>query len=158
MSNLGEFRRRFAYESWANGEVLGGLRTMDPLTERSRHWLAHIVGTQELWMSRLKEDGLAVEVWPDLDLDAIEARLEGIRGAWEMYFDGLDAADLAREVSYTNTKGECWSNAIGEILEHVLLHGAYHRGQIAAEVRAEGGEPAYTDFIHCMRQGKLERA
>ena len=38
-------------------------------------------------------------------------------------------------------------------LLHVVMHGAYHRGQIAAAIRAAGGEPAYTDFIHCIRQG-----
>ena len=31
---------------------------------------------------------------------------------------------------------------------HVIMHSAYHRGQIAADVRAAGLTPAYTDFIH----------
>jgi DinB family len=34
---------------------------------------------------------------------------------------------------------------------HVVMHGTYHRGQIAAEVRAAGGAPEYTDFIHAVR-------
>ena len=36
---------------------------------------------------------------------------------------------------------------------HVLMHSAYHRGQIALEMRAAGMEPAYTDFIQAVRQG-----
>ena len=43
-----------------------------------------------------------------------------------------------------------------DILAHVVLHSAYHRGQIAAAVRAGGGEPAYTDMIHAVRQGLVE--
>jgi uncharacterized damage-inducible protein DinB len=39
---------------------------------------------------------------------------------------------------------------------HVIMHSAYHRGQIAAEVRAAGLTPAYTDFIQSVRQGSLE--
>jgi uncharacterized damage-inducible protein DinB len=31
----------------------------------------------------------------------------------------------------------------------------YHRGQIAADMRASGVEPVYTDFIHAVRQGHL---
>jgi uncharacterized damage-inducible protein DinB len=37
----------------------------------------------------------------------------------------------------------------------VVIHSAYHRGQIAADVRAAGHEPAYTDFIHATRTGRV---
>jgi len=41
-------------------------------------------------------------------------------------------------------------------LTHVIMHSAYHRGQIALEMRAAGMEPAHTDFIHAVRQGLVE--
>jgi len=44
---------------------------------------------------------------------------------------------------------------VGDILTHVLLHSAYHRGQIAVDLRAAGLTPAYTDYIHAVRQGKI---
>jgi uncharacterized damage-inducible protein DinB len=62
-------------------------------------------------------------------------------------------ASLEQQASYTNTKGEDWANTVGDILTHVLLHSAYHRGQVAAEVRAAGLTPALTDYIHAVRQG-----
>jgi uncharacterized damage-inducible protein DinB len=37
----------------------------------------------------------------------------------------------------------------------VLLHSAYHRGQIASFMRASGDTPAYTDFILAVRQGLI---
>jgi uncharacterized damage-inducible protein DinB len=37
-----------------------------------------------------------------------------------------------------------------------VVHGGYHRGQIAAAVREAGGEPAYTDFIHAVRAGLVD--
>jgi uncharacterized damage-inducible protein DinB len=45
---------------------------------------------------------------------------------------------------------------VEDVLTHVLLHSAYHRGQIASQMRAGGEEPAYTDFIHATRQGLIE--
>ena len=36
------------------------------------------------------------------------------------------------------------------------LHSDYPRGQIANQVRADGEEPGYTDFIHAVRQGLIE--
>jgi len=38
----------------------------------------------------------------------------------------------------------------------VITHSTYHRGQIAADLRAAGVQPAYTDFIHGVRQGLIE--
>jgi uncharacterized damage-inducible protein DinB len=38
----------------------------------------------------------------------------------------------------------------------VLFHSAYHRGQIASQMRAAGFTPAYTDFIHAVREGFIE--
>jgi uncharacterized damage-inducible protein DinB len=32
-----------------------------------------------------------------------------------------------------------------------VLSSAYHRGQIAADLRTAGFTPAYTDFIHAVR-------
>ena len=58
--------------------------------------------------------------------------------------------------SYTNSKGELWENRVLDVLSHVLLHSAYHRGQIALEIRRSGSAPAYTDYIHAVRQGLLE--
>jgi uncharacterized damage-inducible protein DinB len=55
-------------------------------------------------------------------------------------------------VGYTNSKGEPWTNTVEEILTHVVIHSTYHRGQIASDLRNAGLEPAYTDYIHALRQ------
>jgi uncharacterized damage-inducible protein DinB len=41
---------------------------------------------------------------------------------------------------------------VEDVLLHVALHGSYHRGQIAAAVRAAGGEPVNTDFVTWTRE------
>jgi uncharacterized damage-inducible protein DinB len=69
---------------------------------------------------------------------------------------GLRARSLRDNVKYRNSKGEPWSSRVEDILIHVLFHSAYHRGQIALQMRASGLTPAYTDFIHAVRQGFVE--
>jgi len=44
---------------------------------------------------------------------------------------------------------------VEDILTHVTIHSAYHRGQIASDLRAAGQAPAYTDFIHAVRLGLI---
>jgi uncharacterized damage-inducible protein DinB len=59
-------------------------------------------------------------------------------------------------VLYTNSKGEPWESQVDDILTHLVVHGGYHRGQIAAELRAHGVAPPYTDFIQATRTGALD--
>ena len=47
-------------------------------------------------------------------------------------------------------------STVQDILTHVPFHSSYHRGQIAVQTRAEGVQPAYTDFIHAVRQRLIE--
>jgi len=44
---------------------------------------------------------------------------------------------------------------VSTVLQHVVLHSTYHRGQIAAALRARG-HPGHHDFIHAARLGLIE--
>jgi uncharacterized damage-inducible protein DinB len=145
----------FAYDEWANREALRSLQEMEHPPERARKVMAHIVAAELLWMARLSQDQQKSAVWPEFGLDDCERQLPELRQAWDDYLSRLTDAELDREIVYTNSKGEGYSNAVRDILMHVLMHGTYHRGQIAAAVRDRAGEPAYTDFIEAVRKGKV---
>lgn len=156
MEPLSRLRRMFVFETWANREVLASLQPLAPASAApSVRLLAHIAATHVLWLARIRVKAPSVAVWPDLDLRGVAGLLVDAEREWSGYLSELSAAELARPVSYTNSMGERWTSSVADILEHVLLHGHYHRGQIAAQVRAAGGMPAYTDFIHAVRSNSL---
>jgi uncharacterized damage-inducible protein DinB len=105
-------------------------------------------------MARLRRRPQALPVWPELDLATCGQYLEELSRTWPEYLD--DAPDATEKIPYTNSKGETWTSTVEEILTHVVIHSAYHRGQIASDVRANGGVPAYTDYIHAVRNGLIE--
>lgn len=152
---LGYLREMFLFDDWANRESLRSLLEMEHPPERARKVMAHIVAAELLWMARLQQAQQPAAVWPEFGLDDCERRLPELRPAWEGYLATLTDADLETEIAYTNSKGEKYTNEVRDILMHVLMHGVYHRGQIAAAVRDRAGEPAYTDFIEAVRRGKL---
>jgi uncharacterized damage-inducible protein DinB len=156
MSDLDHFRRLLHYDQWANAETLRNLRGSAEAPPSAVRWMAHIVGAEYVWLARLREEAPRVPVWPDFDLDACAARLAELESAWTQWLESLDAQSLGEGVGYRNTKGEFWTSTMDDILTHVMLHSAYHRGQIASAVRAGGETPAYTDFIHAVRQGLVE--
>jgi uncharacterized damage-inducible protein DinB len=148
------FGRLLRYDAWANAETLGSLRQGEAPAKAIR-WMGHIVGAGALWLARLHEVPPTIAVWPELSLDDCAAGIEQLGASWPRYLETLAPENLGESVGYRNSLGEYWTSTVGDILTHVTMHGAYHRAQIAAAVRAVGATPAYTDFIHAARQGLI---
>jgi len=155
--NLADYvRREFAYDEWANREVLAAIRATGSANDRSLQLMAHILAAEQVWLDRLKQQPQSVPVWPKPDLEQCEAQAAELGGRWLEFLDLITAGDVSQSISYKNSKGEEWTSAIVDILTHVVMHSAYHRGQIASHMRASGQTPAYTDFIHGVRQGLVK--
>lgn len=150
------FRRLFRYDYWANHEVLHFLKAANEPPVRSLALLAHVLGAEYVWHSRLAQEPSPLAVWPQLTIADCEHHVLALRGVWQDYLNNLGPGGLAASSSYKNTKGEVYTSEISDVLMHVVMHSAYHRGQIAADMRANGHTPAYTDFIHAVRQHKLD--
>jgi uncharacterized damage-inducible protein DinB len=148
------FRRQFAYDGWANREVLATARGNGEASERSLQLMAHVLSAERLWLERMTQRPPSLPVWPQLTFEQCEQQASEIARLWRDYLSAKP--DLAHEVTYKNSKGEPWTSTVQDILTHVMMHSAYHRGQIASHMRAAGKTPAYTDFIHCVRQGLIE--
>jgi uncharacterized damage-inducible protein DinB len=152
--NLADYlRRQFAYDEWANREVLNAIGAAGAGNQRSVQLMAHILAAEQLWLDRLKQQPQSVPVWPEPDLAQCEAQAAKLGGQWLEFLDLMTAGDVSQSISYKNSKGEQWTSTIVDVLTHVVMHSAYHRGQIASHMRANGQTPAYTDFIHGVRQG-----
>jgi uncharacterized damage-inducible protein DinB len=95
-------------------------------------------------------------VWPDFTLQQCKNETGDIFRQYERFLRRKDDDALAEKVTYTNSKGESFTSEVRDILMHVIMHSVYHRGQIALDMRTAGFEPAYTDFIHSIRQGLIE--
>ena len=154
MSLADHLRRQFSYDAWANREVLIVIRSTGGNDERSLQLMSHIVAAERLWLERLTQVPQSVPVWPKADLTFCETENNTLARLWTNYLD--EVTDFDRAISYKNSKGESWTSTIGDVLTHVLMHSAYHRGQIASHMRASGHTPAYTDFIHGVRQGLVK--
>jgi uncharacterized damage-inducible protein DinB len=153
-----DFARMFAYDAWANLECLKALRKggagagSKSLVGR----MAHILSAEKLWLERINRAPQSMAVWPGSTLEECEALAAEVTSSWRDYLAGLATGGLEEMVESKNSKGERWRSRVEDVLTHVIMHSAYHRGQIALEMRAAGMEPAYTDFIHAVRQGLVE--
>lgn len=156
MNTIQYIKRLFSYDAWANEEFASALASISPTSQQSLKRFAHILSAERLWLERLNAQKQTHAVWPEFTARQCKLEEEDLSELWRNYLETIDETALMQEVHYKNSKGEPWTNQRQDILMHVIMHSAYHRGQIAADIRAAGVTPPYTDFIHGVRQGLVE--
>ena len=141
-------RRLLAHVAWANQRALASLRAQAAPVDRNVALLAHVLGAEHVWLSRLEGRAPTVAIWPALDLDACEALARENATRFAALLDELDAPGaLGRSVHYRTSTGVAFDSTVEDILLQVVTHGSYHRGQVALLVRGAGDAPQPTDYI-----------
>src|SRR5688500_2726089 len=122
------YERLFQYDDWADREEIAHLRRIE--NRRALRLLAHVVGTSWVWLSRVQRAAAKMAVWREVTIEQIAAELPLLRDAWTAFL----STHPSGFIEYVNSKGESWTSEIADVLTHVPMHGAYHRGQIATVV------------------------
>lgn len=152
MRTLEDHKRLFEYDRWANEETLASIKNLKAGRARSIQLYSHIVETEILWYQRIRKNyAHIVNVWGNWPLEQAETEAGRMTTEWNTLLANESESFLLNRIAYKNTKGTPFENTVDDILTHVVNHSSYHRGQIAAEVRKAGGEPAYTDYIQYQR-------
>jgi uncharacterized damage-inducible protein DinB len=119
--------------------------------DRPLRLFAHILNAESLWLGRIVGETGPLP-WDERTLDECDRLVEQNQAAYARFLDSPLADDDWRMIDYRTTDGTPYRTSLRDILQHVLMHGCYHRGQIASAVKAEGGEPAMTDLIFYIRE------
>ena len=154
----------FAYNRWANGRTLDTASPLSPEEFRRnlhssfssiRDTLAHILAAEWIWLERWR--GTSPKVFLDANefpgLPSLRERWATLERGQSKLLASVDDAALARDLSYVNTKGETWTYALGRMMQHVVNHSSYHRGQVAAMLRQLGHRPVSTDLLVFLDEG-----
>ncbi len=143
--------RLFEHMAWANDQVIAGLRSAPGSDPVALQYFAHVIGAEHVWLTRIRGEPTRLAVWPTLTVDeAAWYAAEHITG-YRAVLETSSPNDLQATVSYVNSAGTAFTTPLEDILLHVALHGAYHRGQVSLLVRRGGGIPAPTDYIAFVR-------
>ena len=141
------FTKLYGHLAWADARVLQSLRTAHTVLKRDLDLYSHILGSEHVWLSRIKSTRARVAVWPSLTLDEAERLAGENSAAFNKVVSELTEEGRETPITYRNSAGDQFTSTLEDILTHVSLHGAYHRGQIAASIRAAGDVPSPTDYI-----------
>jgi uncharacterized damage-inducible protein DinB len=143
--------RVFQHLEWADARVLESLRDAHTILKKDLDLYSHILGSEHTWLSRINGVPAKIAIWPTLTLDECEKLAAENAAAYQKLASELTPESRERRITYRNSAGDQFTSTMEDILTHVSLHGAYHRGQIAVSLRASGSVPIPTDYIAFVR-------
>lgn len=152
------FERLLAYDHWANGQALATVEALEKPPAKALGILGHFLGAEECWLHRMVALCDPADVDRLDDVDAATLRRvwrEELPALWSSFLRDAAKSDVGRTFTYVNYLGETRSCGVQDAVLGLMLHSAHHRGQVASLVRAAGGTPAVTDFIHATRVGAV---
>lgn len=162
--NLQEVRTLVDYHYWARDRLLEAVERLsqEQLTRdlgnsfpSIRDTLVHLYGAERIWCARW--EGVAAPPRPD---PGALGDLAAIRRAWSdqehkvrAVLDRMGEEGLTRSIAYRTMDGTPVAQPFWQMLQHVVNHGSYHRGQVTTMLRQLGAAPAKSmDLIAFYRE------
>jgi uncharacterized damage-inducible protein DinB len=162
--NLDDIRTLFSYNRWATHRLLEASQPLSPAaltrdlgtSHRSvRGTLVHTLWSEWIWLQRWRGTSprqvFAEDDFPDVA--AIEARWAEVERDRQDLLAHLAEDRLLAPIAYENLQGQRWEYALGLMMQHVVNHSSYHRGQVVTLLRQLGQTPPATDFLVFFDEG-----
>ena len=159
-----DIRLLFEYDCWANRRVLKAASRLsdEQFTQPTsgsfhcvRDTLLHILGGEWIWLSywrhppessaslsdlKAKRDAIfSPEAFPNVD--ALQSKWIEVQSEQSEFVNRVDNESLAKMLPFRGTR-----LSLVHLMQHVVNHSTYHRGQVALTMRQLGAEPLATDF------------
>lgn len=151
MNTVEHLRHLFAYNDWANRRIVAALETSK--SERARKILAHLLITEQEYLERLRgKDSTGFDFWQDLTVEDCGKQARENLLSFERVLNSRDDGNLDQTVEYKTSEGIAYQNSLRELLTHVLVHSATHRGNIILTLRDAGFAPPKIDYIIYLRE------
>ena len=143
-----DLRLLLDYHYWARDRVLEAAAALTPeqfardlgSSFRSvRDTLGHLVGAEQVWLSRWTGNALRAMPPPDqfADFAAVRAAWAALETRVRAFATAL-GPDVGRVCAYQSFAGQAMKSPFWQMLQHVVNHGSYHRGQVTTMLRQLG--------------------
>jgi uncharacterized damage-inducible protein DinB len=165
---LQDLRTLLDFHYWARDRALDAVSALTPEQftremgssfKSVRDTLAHLYSAEWAWYQRWQGMSptapLPFDQFPDVG---------SLRAAWtdheakmRTYLESLGDEGITRVFNYRTFAGQEGSSVFWQMLQHVVNHGSYHRGQVTTLLRQLGAPPAKSmDLVAFYRERATE--
>lgn len=161
---IADLRTLVDYHYWARDRMLAAIELLAPdqytrdlgssfksIRDTAVHTYAAEWAWHERWQGRSPAALLPSDRFPDVA--SLRAAWRETERAIRAFVDGLSASDVDRVIEYKLLSGAPGASPIGHMVQHVVNHASYHRGQVTTMLRQIGAAPAKSmDMIGYYRE------
>jgi uncharacterized damage-inducible protein DinB len=186
--DLSDIRTLYAYNRWANQRMFSVLEKLSEEQFQAkvqssfpsiRESVFHILAAEWIWLKRWQGDsprasqpvkGVSSEIWKGLRAGGVAppqqlltvAELRAFCDALEQerqrYVQALSEADLQAPLHYSDMSGVPNAQPLAQLMQHVVNHGTYHRGQVTTLLRQARAETIALDMVYFFREQGEKKA
>lgn len=162
--DVDEIRTLYSFNQWATTRLIDAARLLSPADlvkdlgtsyGSVRGTFVHTLWAEWIWLRRWRGESprrvFAVHEFPDLD--TIQSRWRNIDDDRQDFIAALTHERLRTPLSYENVQGQRWEYPLVHMMQHVVNHSSYHRGQVVTLLRQLGQTPPATDFLVYFDEG-----
>lgn len=163
MSPIESLRPMLAYNDWADDQILAAAESLDDARlDQSidvgrgtlRRVLIHTLAGEAVWIQRWQ--GKTETKWPDeserVSVADLRARFRAAWGERDAFWSTLREADLAREVTYRDSRGNLFQATLHDMIRQMIVHSIHHRAQMVNILRRLGASPPELDYMVHIRK------
>jgi uncharacterized damage-inducible protein DinB len=162
--NVNDIKTLYGYNHWATARLIEATRPVTPgdfvrefgTSHGSlRGTFVHLVWAEWIWLQRWQGESPRVIFAPEEfpDVEAIASRYLRIARGQQLFLNTLTEERLAAGLSYENLQGRRWEYSLAHMMQHVVNHSSYHRGQVVTLLRQLGRAPPPTDYLVFFDEG-----
>ena len=154
------------FHYWARDRALDAVAALTPEQftrdlgssfKSVRDTLAHLYSAEWAWYQRWHGTSptgpLPFDQFPDVA--SLRTAWTGHEASMRAYLASLDEVGINRVHHFRMLSGQEGSAVFWHMLQHIVNHGSYHRGQVTTMLRQLGGSPAKSmDLIAFYRERK----
>lgn len=186
--DLTDVRTLYAYNRWANQRMFAELEKLSQeqlaATRESSFpsiWetVFHIIGGEWLWLRRwtgasprasVAKPSLSAACWDGFtpsdapriqqlrDLSPLRRFAESIERERQGFLNKLTDDVLHAHLHFTDMSGTSYSEPLVEVMQHLVNHGSFHRGQVTTLLRQAGFKPVPLDTVYFFREHRVNAA
>ena len=140
------------YHYWARDRLLEGVSVLTPeqftrdmgSSFRSvRDTCAHTYAAEWAWYSRWQGTSPTALLPPDQfpDVPSLQRQWTELETKLRMFLESLGEPGIHKVFEYTLINGQPGATVFWQMLQHVVNHASYHRGQVTTLLRQLGAAP-----------------
>jgi uncharacterized damage-inducible protein DinB len=153
----------YDYHVWANNKFFERLkelpkdiydREIQSVFSSIAKALVHIYTADTIWLGVMQENSMeeiqasiahAQEKTKDKSLEEMEKLFQRLSEEYQKLLNNV--SDLDKEISPVHPKFGRLDTHFSELVQHVVNHGTYHRGNLTAMIRQQGYSSVSNDYV-----------